>query len=92
MPSIVARTWTGKPDSRKTEIMRRFSGNTVAVKVVIPRAEATCARCAISTVEMPRPCISSETANATSARSGASSSNTACATTRSSLPSVATSP
>ena len=50
--------------------MRRFSGSTVAVNVVTPRAEATWARCASSTVASPRPCISSATANATSARSG----------------------
>ena len=50
--------------------MRRFSGSTVAVNVVTPRADATCARWAIRTVASPRPCISSATANATSARSG----------------------
>ena len=92
IPSGEARTWTGKPDSRKTLIMRRFSGSTVAVKVVTPRAPATCARCAISTVARPRPCISSATANATSARSGRSSSKTAWATTRSSAPVVTISP
>ena len=92
IPSGEARTSTGKPDSRKTLIMRRFSGRTVAVNVVTPRAEATCARCAIRTVASPRPCISSATANATSARSGRSSSKTACATTRSSAPVVTISP
>ena len=92
MPSGEARTLTGKPDSRKTLIMRRFSGSTVAVKVVTPRAAATCARCAINTVASPRPCISSATANATSARSGRSSSNTACATTRASAPVLTISP
>ena len=47
---------------------------------------------AISTVARPRPCISSATAKATSARSGRSSSKTACATTRSSAPVVTISP
>ena len=88
IPSGEARTSTGNPDSRNTLIMRRFSGRTVAVNVVTPRALATCARCAISTVASPRPCISSATANATSARSARSISNTACATTRSSAPVV----
>ncbi len=92
IPSSDACTSTGKPDSRKTLIIRRFSGSTVAVKVVTPRAEATCARWAISTVASPRPCISSATAKATSARSARSSSNTACATTRSSAPVVTISP
>ena len=92
MPSGDACTSTGNPDSRKTLIIRRFSGSTVAVNVVTPRAAATCARCAISTVASPRPCISSATANATSARSGRSSSNTAWATTRSSAPVVTISP
>ena len=72
--------------------MRLFSGRTVAVNVVTPRAAATCARCAISTVASPRPCISSATANATSARSGRSTSNTALATTRCSAPVVTISP
>ena len=88
IPSGEACTSTGKPDSRKTLIMRRFSGRTVAVNVVTPRAEATWARWAIRTVASPRPCISSATANATSARSGRSSSKTAWATTRSSAPVV----
>ena len=92
IPSGDARTWTGNPDSRNTLIMRRFSGRTVAVNVVTPRADAICARWAIRTVARPRPCISSATAKATSARSGRSSSNTACATTRSSAPVVTISP
>ena len=86
-------TSTAKPESRKTWIIRWFSGSTVAVKVSMPSAVASSERCASSTVAMPRPCQSSATSNATSARcASCSRMYAAWATIRSGSPATATSP
>ena len=57
----------GKPDSRKTSIMRWFSGRTIGGERVDARRAAASARCASRIVAMPCPCQASATANATSA-------------------------
>ena len=86
-------TSTAKPESRKTWIIRRFSGSTVAVNVSMPSAVASSDRCASSTVAIPRPCQSSATSNATSARCGSCSRMYAAwATIRSGSPATATRP
>ncbi len=64
------RTSTANPELRNTWIIRWLSGSTTASKVTIPSALASSDRWASRTVEIPRPCQSSATSNATSARSG----------------------
>ena len=61
------RTSTGKPESRKTPIMRWFSGSVIAQNTAMPSAAAASARCASRVVASPRPCHAPSTANATSA-------------------------
>ncbi len=61
----------GKPLSRKTSIIRWFSGITSATKTEISFSWATSARWASSSVPSPIPCRRSATANAISASPGA---------------------
>jgi hypothetical protein len=65
-------TITGKPLWRKTSTIAWLSGRTTAVSVSMPCAAAKSAAAPSSRVPTPRPCHSSATSKATSARRGAS--------------------
>ena len=51
-----ARTSTANPESRNTWIIWWLPGSTAAVNVRMPSLWASSARCASSTVAIPRPC------------------------------------
>jgi hypothetical protein len=64
------RRCVSKPALAKTPSIRRLPAITSASKRVIPRSAAISASCSSRRVASPRPCISSATANATSAAVG----------------------
>ena len=64
------RRRAGSPASANTRSMGAFSGRVVAVKACTRRARPSDTRCSSSRVAIPRPCMSSATANAISARPG----------------------
>jgi hypothetical protein len=68
-PNSVLRR-TSKPALANTPSIARFSPMTSASKRTIPRSAAISASCSSMRVPSPRPCISSATANATSAAVG----------------------
>ena len=69
--SSTRRRRTARPASANTCSMAVFSGSVVAVKACTLRAWPSETRCSSSSVAIPRPCMSSATAKATSATPGA---------------------
>jgi hypothetical protein len=68
-PSATLRR-TGSPASANTRSIALFSSSVVAPNAVSPRRRASDTRCSSSSVAMPRWCMSSDTAKATSAVPG----------------------
>ena len=79
-------TSTGKPESRKTPIIRWLLGSVTAVNTSTPCSAASSARWESSVVASPRPCHSPSTANAISASSGRVRAHMPWPTTRSGEP------